>query len=42
VEKLEAGSSIAIEAAPENGELVLRVRDSGPGPAARRSSGGWE
>jgi two-component system, LytTR family, sensor kinase len=32
VEKLEAGGSIAIEAAPENGELVLRVRDNGPGP----------
>jgi two-component system, LytTR family, sensor kinase len=31
VEKLEAGGRIAIEAAAENGELVIRVSDNGPG-----------
>jgi two-component system LytT family sensor kinase len=34
VEKLDAGGRIEIEAVPENGELVLRVRDNGPGPAS--------
>jgi sensor histidine kinase YesM len=34
VEKLDAGGRIEIEAGPENGELVLRVRDNGPGPAS--------
>jgi len=42
VEKLEAGGRIGIEAAPENGELVLRVSDNGPGPASgpREDGGG--
>jgi two-component system, LytTR family, sensor kinase len=41
VEKLETGGSIAIEAAPENGELVLRVSDNGPGPSSGpRGDGG--
>jgi two-component sensor histidine kinase len=34
IERLEAGGRIAIEAAAEHGELVLRVRDNGPGPGA--------
>ncbi|MGN6392466.1 MAG: sensor histidine kinase [Gemmatimonadales bacterium] len=34
VEKLEAGGRIAIEAAAEDGELVIRVSDNGPGPRA--------
>jgi len=42
IEKLEAGGRIAIEVAPENGELVLRVSDNGPGPSSgpREDGGG--